>query len=173
MPTLSEKEFLILKNLSEIYYEVVPIKYKTFCSLTSEVSKFVLKYFQIESQLLPCQAWLSSSKRDFIIGFTNSNLPKKWDGHVVCLAKNWLIDAATHHFKKDFGIDVPDILLSKKFQFESNVIARVEFDSSSSIWWFKPPHESKILIPSNPEELIMQLSNTLIDKLEATMRTSF
>jgi hypothetical protein len=54
-----EIEMRFLQLLTRQYYEVVPEKYRTFCVFNARLLQMVLRHFGIQSELMPCQIWLS------------------------------------------------------------------------------------------------------------------
>src|SRR5687767_9250888 len=113
---MTEKELLIANTLVTNFYKIVPLEYRTFCSLTSRISKSVLSHFGVKADLLPCQIWLVTPEQNFVVGFVGKAPdPKKWDGHVVCGAGDFIIDAALHHFTREFDLNVPLIAAAPRF----------------------------------------------------------
>ena len=166
MENLIAPELRILETLKIMYYEVVPPNLRTYCSLTSEISKAVLRHFGIETSLLPCQVWYASPNKKIAIGFIgNKPRPNKWDGHVVCTAGSYFIDAALLHFNVEFGINVPAVAVCQKCSLPSQVIGLMDMNDKEWLWWHHPPQGVDLAMPQVPHELISEYSAKLIDRL--------
>jgi hypothetical protein len=171
MMEMKQRELILANNLVESFYKVVPTDLRTYCSVTSRISKNALRHFGIEAELLPCQIWLSTPEQNFIVGFTGKSLvPGKWNGHVVCSTTNLIIDAALHNFTRDFDLTVPRIAAAHRFQVPTQVIARLNLNVQNGLWWHYPPASGEIdlHIPDEPPELIAKYSAQLIEHMSAT-----
>ena len=168
MKELTAAEQKILGTLGNLYYEVVPLNLRTFCSLTSEISKNVLEHFGMECARMPCQVWCSVPDHNYVIGFVGrAQKEGKWDGHVVCTAGNWFIDAALHHFNIEFKLDVAPVAYGPMFDLPTQVIARIDLRATEKLWWHHPPQGADISIPQNPPELVAQYASQLIKRVAA------
>ena len=65
----------IFTTLGKFFYSVVPTQYNTYWSLTAMISQRALRHFDIDARVVPC------------------------------LADGWMSDAATHHFRRQIGLD--------------------------------------------------------------------
>ncbi len=167
---MKQKELLFANNLVQSFYKVVPTDLRTYCSVTSKISKNVLLHFGIEADLLPCQIWLTTPEQNFVVGFTGkSSVPGKWNGHVVCSTVNIIIDAALHNFTRDFDLTVPRIAAAHRFQVPTQVIARLDLNVQNGLWWHCPPTSGEIdlRIPDEPPGLIAKYSTQLIEHMSA------
>ncbi len=164
---LTEKKILVVDAVVENFYKVVPHEFKTYCALTAHIIRNTLNHFGIEARLLPCQVWVVTPDRNYIVGFVGQAAPGKWDGHVVCSADTFLIDAALRHFAVEFGLTVPSIAVTQKFLVPSQVISRLDLDLTSRLWWYMPPDSKDIdlTIPPEPPERIAQYSGLLIERI--------
>lgn len=166
----------VVENLVDTYYNCVPTRYKTYCSLTSRISERVLSSFGIRAELVPCQLWCVTSTHNYVIGFVGNTSPGRWDGHVICVAGDYLVDAATHHIPKQFNISVPDILFSQLIPLPTQVISRYNLDDAKRLWWHPlpsgfdptPPDEPKAIIDEYSDRLIREIHNRL-DRREIDM----
>lgn len=166
MKNLIVPELKILEPLKAMYYEIVPLNFRTYCSLTAEISKAVLKHFGIESSLLPCQVWYDAPNNKIAIGFIgNKPKPYKWDGHVVCMTESYLIDAALQSFNVEFGINVPAVAVCQKCPLPSQVVGLMDMNDKERLWWHHPPQGVDPAIPQESHELISEYSAKLIDRL--------
>jgi hypothetical protein len=155
----------LIQKLAQSFYEVVPEQYKTYCAFTSEVIEKVLGHFGLRCERLPCQIWYTQPDHIYVVGFLGSNTPGKWDGHVVCSANNILIDAATHHFEREFGLPVPWVVVAPKFTFPTPTLAHASMKSPDAIWWQAPPANADTTLPVQPQDLVNQYSQALIQRL--------
>ncbi len=157
-----------VQALAHAFYEVVPAHLRTYCSLTSRIAQATLARLGIPATLTPCQVWLSVPGNNYVIGFLG-NQPRagKWDGHVVCSAGDWFVDAALHHFKLEFGQDTPAVVASRKFQARTLAIARVDLSATDRLVWMAPPAGIDATPPAEPPELVAQYSGLLADRLAA------
>jgi hypothetical protein len=168
MKELTAAQQSILGALGHAYYEVVPLNLRTYCSLTSEISKNVLAHFGIEARCMPCQVWCTVPDQNFVVGFVgNSAKDGKWDGHAICSAGNWFIDTALHHFKVDFNLEVPAVAYAPRFDLPTQAISRVDLNPTHSFWWHHPPQGVDTTLPQNPPELVAQYAAQLIERLGA------
>lgn len=161
---LTQKDMAVVNALVTHFYDVVPHKFSTYCALTARIVQSVLKHHGIHGKLIPCQVWLVTEKQNYIVGFLGDPGPGKWDGHVICRAKNFIVDAALKHFEVDFGMGVPGIIAAHCFEVPTQVISRRDLNASSSLWWHYPPTEPHInlSVPEQPEEIITRYADELI-----------
>ena len=144
-----------LQFLTRQYYEVVPEKYKTFCVFNARLLQMVLAHYSIESELMPCQIWLSRTDDSIALGFLDTKPgPGGWDGHVACRIGDYFIDASVHHFKEVTGLDLPDALLVQRFNRPSHILGRYNISDTDRLWWHQPPEGVDPTPPhENPEVL--------------------
>lgn len=166
MNELTEVQQGMVTALASRYFDVVPEDLRTYCSVTAKISSVVLQHYGIESNLLPCQIWYVAPHRNFVIGFLgNPPTPGKWDGHVVCRAGNWIIDAALHHFKVDWQLEVPPVVAARTFGPVTQVISRIDVNNEARLWWHPPPTGADLNIPPAPLDLVSTYSSRLINLL--------
>ncbi len=166
MKPLTAGEQLTLKTLADTFYEVVPLELRTYCSLTSAISKAVLQHFEIQSRIVPCQLWCAAPAHNYVIGFIgNKKTERKWDGHAICMAGNWLVDTALHHLHTEFQIPVPPVAVLEAFAIPTQIIGRADLSNQHTIWWHKPPPGADTKLPKNPQSLISKYAVGLIDRL--------
>lgn len=166
-PVVSHED--IFTALGNAFYNVVPAQYKTFCSLTALISQRALRHFGIDARVVPCQAWYAGPDGNFIVGFYKNDAPDKWEGHAICLADGWLIDAAMHHFRKHVGLEVADIICKRTFDIVSNVISRFDVNDRQRIWWIQAPQELDTRIPDEPLALVAQYGDALAHQMQAAL----
>ena len=147
------------------FYEVVPLSYATYCSFTSRIAKAVLEHFGLACALESCQIWYCKPDQTYVIGFLGRIATGKWDGHVVCRSGNWLMDTAIHHFAKEFGLNVPKVVVVPCFEFPTQAIAKWDVSDTDRVWWHHPPQGVDALPPEEPQALIDKYVQQLIDKV--------
>ncbi len=167
MKKLTDDDIALLNELGELFYEVVPEQYQTFCATTSSIAVHVLQYFAIKARLLPCQVWYTTPDQNYVVGFVGRpQALNKWDGHVVCECGDFFIDTALRNFHRDFGLNVPRVVINNKFNMTAQPISRVNLSETHRIWWHRPPENSDLTIPETPPEFISQYATQLIMRLE-------
>jgi hypothetical protein len=159
----------ILVRLCNGFYEVVPATYQTYCVLTASICQRVLRHFGVGANVVPCQLWWAGPDQNFVLGFCNDEPGELWDGHVVCMTQGWVIDAALRHIQESIGAVVPSILLSRAFGISSNVISRFNLNGQAWLWWHRPPSDRRIVIPREPEELIVRYADELISRIQSDL----
>jgi hypothetical protein len=159
----------VLAALGKVFYEVVPLRYQTYCVLTSRTVQTTLQFFGIDAKVIACQVWHAGADKNYVLGFHETISPRQWNGHAICMAQGWLIDAALHHFRKEFGLNVPNIVVKKSFDVTSNVISRLDLGPQERIWWHQPPHSLNVAIPEEPADMIADLSSRLIARIQAEL----
>lgn len=157
----------LIQKLAQSFYEVVPEQYKTYCAFTSEIIEKVLRHFGLSCERLPCQIWYTQPEHIYVVGFLGTSTPGKWDGHVVCSADNILIDAATHHFEREFGLKVPWLVVAPRFTFPTPALAHASMNKPDAIWWQPPPMHADTTLPEQPQALVNPYSQALIQRLAA------
>lgn len=157
----------LIDKLAHSFYEVVPHQYRTYCSFTSQIIQQVLVHFDVPCKRVPCQIWYTQPDHIYVIGFLGKDTPQKWDGHVVCCTDHLLIDAATHHFERDFGLQVPWTVVTPLFEFPTPALAHTNISATDAIWWQPPPAQTDTPPPLEPQALVDQYATELIQRLEA------
>ena len=149
---------------------MVPSEYRTFCSFTSQIVQQVLEHFGVACQRLPCQLWYCQPNHIYVLGFLGPDnpayTPDKWDGHVVCCADHILIDAATHHFEREFGLPVPWVVTTPMFGFPTPALARASLGEHDALLWQAPPAGANTRLPEEPPDLVASYAQTLIERLQ-------
>lgn len=172
MPKLNPSQVAVVTALKENFFEVVPEHFKSFCALNASIVHHTLARFSITSTLQPCQLWCATPTRNVVIGFIHETpLPGRWDGHVVCTAKDWLVDAALIHLRREFDIHVPDIVAIPRFHIRSQTIARADLDATNRLWWLNPPPGIDATPPHEPEEVIRAHADKLFHRIRAKLVT--
>lgn len=161
----------LISQLAREFYAVVPTDYKTYCSLTSHIVQKVLEHFGVPCERVPCQLWYCQPQNIYVLGFLGPNnpaySPDKWDGHVVCCADHILIDTATHHFEREFGLPVPWVVTTPMFGFPTPALARVSLGAQDALLWQSPPAHADTRLPDEPQDLVARYAQDLIERLQA------
>ena len=166
-PSGSHGNLALIERLANSFYTVVPEQYRTYCSFTSQIIQEVLTHYGAPCQLVSCQIWYTQPNHIYVIGFLGKDTPSKWDGHVVCCCDHILIDAATHHFEREFGLKVPSVMVSAMFEFPTPALAQTNINATDAIWWQPPPEGIDTSPPEEPLDLVMQYAEALIHKLDS------
>ena len=160
----------LIHQLARDFYAVVPTDYRTFCAFTSQIVQKVLEHFGVSCQRVPCQLWYCQPRRIHVLGFLGPSnpayKPDKWDGHVVCCADHILIDAATHHFEREFGLPVPWVVTTPMFGFPTTALARASLGEHDALLWQSPPVHADTRPPEEPPALVAQYAHALIERLQ-------
>ena len=157
----------LLKKSSDVFYDVVPEKYKTYCVLVSSIAKFAIQANGLNAKLTACQVWYTNAETNYAIGFTGVDKPGKWDGHVICSSNGYFIDPSTSQLKiKDS--EVPEIVFGPLMPKFSTVLARYSIDRERSVWWHKVSKlRSMEAIPTEPHELVSSYGKLLAERIQA------
>ena len=159
----------LCRRIQDDFFNIVPSNYKTYCSFNSRICVYALRSLGVRAILKPCQLWHAGKDSSVVIGFLGNRPTKnKWDGHVICQAGSWFIDAAVSHFSSEFSLKVPEIIVGKCFDLPSRVIARTYISSQESLWWIDPPNESRRNPPVEPRELVEKYGTLLADRVRST-----
>jgi hypothetical protein len=129
-----------LQAIGNIYFQVVPEKYKVYCILNAQVCQEVLRHFDIPALFLPTQLRCVTEKHNYVVGFTGSAPQENiWDGHAVCATPEYIFDASLTHFRKEYGLDVPDVAICERFKIPSHVLGRQDLPTGARLWWYDAP----------------------------------
>lgn len=152
----------VIDTLARIFYQVVPTQYSTYCALTSRISRRVLSLLNIPAELMACQVWATKDGKNHVVGFTGTKDPNRWDGHVICVTQQYLIDAALHHFRQDFGLEVPAVITRQRILMPSQIISRIDLSNHILMQWLHPPPGAHIEVPIQSLEIIEEFAQRLV-----------
>ena len=156
------EELAIVEQVTRSFYDVLPERLRTYCSAGARITQQALRRLGVESDLLPCQLMYAGPNVTYLVGFTRTSRdPGKWDGHVVCAGREWLVDAALYHLTADFGVQVPRIACQRRLWVPSQAIARCDLSETERIWWHHPPPGMDPTPPEEPVEVIRSLGDRL------------
>jgi hypothetical protein len=148
-------EHRIVNRLVDSFYELIDTQYATFCSLTSRLAYTALSRAGVEAELIPCQLLGLQDTRGLLVGF-QGHLKRegKWDGHVVCGTRHWIVDAAISHLRREAGLNVPLVALARRLTVPSQLIAlKTDPRNNFTLLWSAPPEGADIQLPDQPVEL--------------------
>ena len=166
-------EIKFLQLITRQYYEVVPEKYRTFCVFNARLLQMVLRHFGIQSELMPCQIWLSRADDSIALGFLDTKPgPGGWDGHVACRAGDYFIDASVYHFHEAAGVILPDAVLVQRFNRPSQILGQYNISSSDRLWWHQPPDGVDPTPPQENQTDLNLYAGKLIAHLHAMLANS-
>ena len=155
----------LIHQLAHCFYKVVPEEYRTYCAFTSEIIQKALTHFGVTCERVPCQIWYTRPDHIYVIGFLGKETASKWDGHVVCCAEGVVIDAAIHHFEREFGLAVPWMVTVPMLSFPTPALAQMNMSITDAIWWQPPPEGAHTSLPDEPQALVQQYAEALIKAL--------
>lgn len=156
-----------LTTMAANYYTVIPVMYKKYCILNSQICQEVLRHFNITSFFLPTQLWCVDNKYNYVVGFVgNQPTPGIWDGHAVCATNDYIFDASLIHLRAEHGLDVPDIAIGERFKLPTHAIARQNLDDVRRLWWYDAPAVLQRHPVLEDLHLVKTLAGDLINHLE-------
>ncbi|MBH9553694.1 hypothetical protein [Inhella gelatinilytica] len=157
-----------MHHLAHAFYACIPADLQTYCVLTAEIARRALAHFGLTSHLEPCQLWCVTSQANYAVGFLGRGARShKWDGHVVCRVGPWLLDTALFHFEREFSLPVPRVALVRSFAVPTQALARATVGPDRDVWWLRPPGDAPTTPPVEPEALITQHAQRLVERLLA------
>jgi hypothetical protein len=167
----STEELLILEALLECFYDVVPISLSCSCALTSLIVERVLKSFGANSYLQYCQLWYATSGKNYAVGFTGAPDQKgRWNGHIICRTRHFLIDMGIANFERDFNLAVPKGAIGKVFNVKSNVLSKVELSEQVQLWWYLPFGKVRNKKPTYSTEEICFYSEAVVRQVNQMLK---
>ena len=167
---LTDFEKSILKKLEQHFYDVVPLEFKTYCVLDSQIACQVLKHFDVKATLFPCQLRHYSDKGIYVVGFFEGKIPStQWNGHVICKSKNWFLDSSLFTLSKQFQFEVPLVVKVRADDFEKQEFAHLNLSDGSVLKWFQATEYFESKIPEEPQKIIEKYAKDLIKMIEADL----
>jgi len=163
-----QAEYKLLSRLQAAYFDIVPVEYQTFCTLTATVTESVMRHYGFGASVKTCQVWYkqNGTNHNFVIGFLGRKpTENKWDGHTICLTDHAIFDAAMFHFQREFEIQIPPISIVNRITVRSHLIASTKLSNGSRVSWLNPPPNANLSIPKVPSSLVKQLAVKLIAAL--------
>lgn len=168
---LTDEERRILRLVVEEYYSALPPALQVHSLFATHILSHTLHRFGIRTRVLPCRLWCSSlqpsvsSHRDNVGGLVNYWNPEKWNGHVVCLVGDWLVDAALYHLNPAFNYEVPKIIARRIVRPEPGIYARYPLNRSTEFVWYRLPAKAAAVSVAGYEDFIDRFVNDLVSHL--------
>lgn len=171
LQSLTDEQRQILKRVVEEYYVVLPAALKVHSLFATHVLSHTLHRFGIRTRVLPCRLWCSSlsQKREAVGGFVNYYDREKWNGHVVCLVGDWLVDAALYHLNPLFNYEVPNIIARQIVMPEPGTYARYQLNCDMEFIWYRLPAAAPAVSVTGYEDFIDSYVDTLFNHLRQLM----
>ncbi len=87
----------------------------------------------------------------------------------MCKAGTIIIDAALKHFEKEFGLNVPNTVVSPCFDVPTQVISRRDLGTAARLWWHYPPAAPGLDVnaPEEPADVVEKYAALLAERLES------
>ena len=156
----------IVTAMVSSYYSIVDDAYKTFCVINSEIISNTLSSFQIPNSIEPCQLFCTSKGTSFIVGFVGLSKPGQWDGHLVVVTQNFLIDCSTGSLREHCGVAAPFAVATSRVNVPSSLLARLHVEPNLRLGWLAPPRNANCTPPLAPHDLV----DTYVRKLTTHVR---
>lgn len=148
----------------EEYYVALPEALKVHSLFATHILSHALHHYGIRTRVLPCRLWCSlpRSDKEFPGGFANFFDTEKWNGHVVCLVGDWLVDAALYHLNPTFNFEVPKIVARRIALPESGIYTRYRLNPTTEFVWYRLPPQAAAIPVSGYEDFIERFVTMLV-----------
>ena len=172
LKSLNEDEYRILQMVVKEFYVALPEILKTYSVFSTHVISKALHHYGIKTRVIPARLWCSNLKteKEFVGGCLNFEDAEKWNGHVVCLVGDWLVDAAIYHLNPTFGYQVPKIIAQRIVYPEPQIYTRYRLNKKTEFVWYRLPANSPTIPLAGYEDFMQRYLPTLlvhIDRLRA------
>ena len=157
---LNDEERQILRLVVENYYAVLPPALQIHSLFATHILSHTLHRFGIRTRVLPCRLWCSSSRpptphnRETVGGIINYWETEKWNGHVVCLVGDWLVDVALYHLNPGFNYEVPKLIARRITRPEPGMYARYQLNKQTEFIWYRLPAKTAAVSVAGYEDVI-------------------
>lgn len=168
---LNDEERQILKLVVEEYYAVLPPALQVHSLFATHILSHTLHRFGIRTRVLPCRLWCSSMqpplphKRETVGGILNYWNSEKWNGHVVCLVGDWLVDVALYHLNPAFNYEVPKVIARRIALPEPGIYARYQLSKKTEFIWYRLPAKAAAVTVAGYEDFIDRFVNDLVSHI--------
>lgn len=160
---LTEEQQHILKLVVEEFYVALPAALKVHSLFATHILSKTLHHYRIRTRVIPCRLWCSlNPKYEFPGGFVNFTNTEKWNGHVVCLVGDWLVDAALYHLNPTYNYEVPKIIARRIVMPERGTYARYRMNKNVEFVWYRLPPEVSLVPLTGYEDYIDRFTDRLI-----------
>ena len=168
---LTDEQQHILQLVVEEYFVVLPPALKVHSLFATHILSKTLQHFGIRTRVLPCRLWCSllPSKRELVGGFVNFSDREKWNGHVVCIVGEWLVDAALYHLNPTFNYEVPKIIARRIALPEPGIYTRYRLNKDTEFIWYRLPAEVPAIPLAGYEDYIERFVNMLVKHINGLL----
>lgn len=156
-PTEQER---IATAVSRAFLEVVPAEFRTHCVLCSQVVSSCIDRLGYPNRVAPCQLLCNYNGRGVLLGFTGKAVEGRWDGHVVVRWRDLLFDFATATFQRDYGFELPAVVIAPCVTLPSNLKAKI-VTGPARLMWLRPPPGADTTLPAVDANTIAKYSDAL------------
>ncbi len=168
LKSLNEDEYRILQMVVKEFYVALPEILKTYSLFSTHVVSKALNHYGIKTRVIPARLWCSNLKteKEFVGGCLNFEDAEKWNGHVICLVGDWLVDAAIYHLNPTFGYQVPKIIAQRIVYPEPQIYTRYRLNKKTDFIWYRLPANLPTIPLEGYEEFMQRYLPTLIDHID-------
>jgi hypothetical protein len=168
LKSLNEDEYRILQMVVKEFYVALPESLKTYSLFSTHVISKALHHYGIKTRVIPARLWCSNLKteKEFVGGFLNFEDAEKWNGHVICLVGDWLVDAAIYHLNPMFGYQVPKIIAQRIVCPEPQIYTRYRLNKKTEFVWYRLPANLPTIPLVGYEEFMQRYLPTLIEHID-------
>lgn len=153
----------VANAISRAFLDTVPAEFHTHCVLCSRVVSTCLDRLGLPNRVVPCQLVCTYQDSTVFLGFTGTATEGRWDGHAVVQWQNLLFDFATASFKRDYGFELPKVLIAACATFPSNLTAKIDAHGTR-LMWLRPPLGADTDVPEVNPAVIARYSELLLAK---------
>ena len=166
--SLNEDEYRILQMVVKEFYVALPESLKTYSLFSTHVISKALHHYGIKTRVIPARLWCSNLKteKEFVGGCLNFEDPEKWNGHVICLVGDWLVDAAIYHLNPTFGYQVPKIIAQRIVFPEPQIYTRYRLNKKTEFVWYRLPANLPTIPLAGYEDFMHRYLPTLLDHID-------
>lgn len=168
---LTEEQSHILKLVVEEFYIALPEALKVHSLFATHILSETLHRYGIRTRVLPCRLWCSlpQTDKEFPGGFVNFYDTEKWNGHVVCLVGEWLVDAALYHLNPTFNFEVPKIVARRIALPEPGIYTRYRLNRTTEFVWYRLPPKAPAVTLAGYEEFIERYVAMLVSHVNVLL----
>ena len=168
LKSLNEDEYRILQMVVKEFYVALPEILKTYSLFSTHVISKALHHYGIKTRVIPARLWCSNLKteKEFVGGCFNFEDAEKWNGHVICLVGDWLVDAAIYHLNPTFGYQVPKIIAQRIVYPEPQIYTRYRLNKKTEFVWYRLPANLPTIPLVGYEDFMHRYLPTLIGHID-------
>lgn len=168
LKSLNEDEYRILQMVVKEFYVALPESLKTYSLFSTHVISKALHHYGIKTRVIPARLWCSNLKteKEFVGGCFNFEDAEKWNGHVICLVGDWLVDAAIYHLNPTFGYQVPKIIAQRIVYPEPQIYTRYRLNKKTEFVWYRLPANLPTIPLVGYEDFMHRYLPTLIGHID-------